>query len=134
VGYNPGVMTAQSASEGTFFSGAGGTFFFPGIIDNGGGRVSFISGSLTGAVNGVNGDGLLATLSFTAVGGGSTTLSIFNLSAFDSFGEGTVMSASNGTVQVNGTPEPPASWYLVGVAPLLFALWRRSGHSEINLR
>jgi hypothetical protein len=124
LGFDSSVLSATSVSEGSFLSAKGGTFFFPGLIDNAGGTVSFIAGSLTGPGSGAYGDGLLATLSFTAIGAGASTLGFFNLAGLDSFGEDLSLSTAPATVFVfptAGSPEP-ASYFLAGGALLIFAL------------
>jgi cohesin domain-containing protein len=109
VGFDPTVLAANSVSEGAFLPGAGATIFFPGTIDNVGGTISFNAGSLTGAVSGAIGSGTLATLSFTSLGSGSSSVGLFNVSAFDSFGEGIALTTSGGTVRISGVPEPSSA-------------------------
>jgi hypothetical protein len=87
IGFDPTILSAVSVTEGPFLASAGTTSFFPGFIDNAGGTISFIADSLTGAIAGASGDGTLATISFSALATGTSSVGIFNVEAFDSFGE-----------------------------------------------
>jgi hypothetical protein len=83
--------------------------FFGGSIDNIGGSITFVADSLIGAGLGAHGSGILTTISFTALGVGSSAVSLFNVSAFDSFGEGIAVTSTNSAVNVGAStvvPEP----------------------------
>ena len=44
LGFDPGLLSALSVTEGTFLPSGGSTFFLPGTIDNVGGTVTFRRG------------------------------------------------------------------------------------------
>src|ERR1017187_6017230 len=67
IGFNPGVLSAASVTEGSLFSSIG-VFFSPGLIDNIGGTITFIGDSLSGPGPGVSTDGTLATIAFDTIG------------------------------------------------------------------
>jgi hypothetical protein len=105
IGFDPSVVSANSVVEGSFLAGVGATSFFPGIIDNVGGTISFIANSLIGPIFGASGDGVLATISLTSIGAGTSSIGVFNAELFDSFGQAIPLTTSNGSVTVN----PPVS-------------------------
>src|SRR5579872_3309794 len=67
IGFNPGILSATSITEGLFLPGGGTTFFIPGTIDNIGGTISSNADTLIGAISGVSGSGTLAIIDFTAL-------------------------------------------------------------------
>ena len=112
--FNPSVLAAVSSSEGTFLPSGGGTFFVPGTIDNVGGTVSATADTLLTAITGVSGSGALATFDFTAIGPGSSSLSIANVTLLDSNLNSIPNTAGGGSVTVtNPTPLPAAAWLLL---------------------
>jgi hypothetical protein len=86
VTFDPALFQAVGVTEGGFLSAAGTTFFDGGTIDNGGGMVTFVFGTLIGPGAGASGSGLLAHIDFDTVGGFLSTGSfqISNLVALDS--------------------------------------------------
>jgi hypothetical protein len=111
--YDPAVIAANSVTEGDFLLLAGATVFDGGTIDNTDGNISLIFDTLSSAISGSSGTGVLATFSFTALGGGDSPLQLANLTALDSsFNDVTLMPAA-GLVSV--TPEP-ATWLLAAFA------------------
>jgi hypothetical protein len=64
--------------EGPFLPSGGGTSFFEGFVDNSAGTITFVADTLTGDVPGVNGDGVLARVSFTAIAAGSSPFTLSN--------------------------------------------------------
>jgi Cohesin domain len=123
VDYTPSVLSAVGVTEGTFLLTAGATFFVPGTIDNVGGSISFIADTLIGAVAGVSGDGVLAEIEFTAVGPGSSPISISNEILLDSNLNVITDSVVGGSVTVDGSqvvPEPTSlSVLLAGIVVML---------------
>jgi adhesin HecA-like repeat protein len=97
LGFNPSVVRADGVTEGSFLATGGSTLFIPGSIDNVGGAVSNNGDTLLTAISGVSGGGTLASFEFTAVGGGSSSLDIFNTIVLDS-------SLSGITTTVQNTP------------------------------
>jgi hypothetical protein len=120
IGFDSSILSAGSVSEGPFLAAGGGTTFFPGLIDNVGGSVSFIADSLTGAVPGVSGGGRLITIGFSAIGLGVSPVDVFNVTALDSFGEGILVSTAGATVTPFAGPEPASvGFVLAGTLALL---------------
>jgi hypothetical protein len=70
--YDPTLLSLQEVTEGTFFSSEGETFFYR-DIDNQGGSV-LIDCAILGRDLSVSGEGTLATLSFTCLEVGSTSI------------------------------------------------------------
>ena len=71
IAFDPAILEALSASQGTLLAGSGG--FVPGTIDNGAGTVGFTIDSLIGPIPGINADGtlgqlLLSTLAAASLG------------------------------------------------------------------
>jgi Cohesin domain len=134
LGFNSAVLAAISVAEGPFLDSGGPTIFVPGAIDNAGGSIAANADILNGPVSGVSGDGILLTASFRALGAGSSQITLFNLIALDSFGEGFTPAISNSTVTVapvTGVPEPGATLLLSsGAAGLLALLRARSSRSS----
>src|SRR5450756_44632 len=60
--YNPSILSSVSVSEGSFLLTGGTTFFIAGAIYNATGVVSGTADTLLGAITGVNGGGILATV------------------------------------------------------------------------
>lgn len=82
LGFLPaGLLSASPATEGDFFGL--GTSFFSGTVDNGAGTITSMANAFSGDT-GVTGDGILASISFQAIGGGSVDLSLSNVMLFDS--------------------------------------------------
>lgn len=132
LGFDPNVLTATGIAEGSFLSSGGATFFIPGDIDNLAGSVSFTANSLLG-FDGVDGSGTLARISFTAVGVGSSAVTIFNAVVLDSTLSGVMLATSRGNVSVaqgqTTTVPEPSSLTLACIAALLAI-----GRSAVNGR
>jgi general secretion pathway protein D len=116
LGFNPAVLEATAVSEGTFLSTGGPTIFVPGAIDNVGGTIAANADILDGAVSGVSGSGNLLSVTFLAIGAGSSDVQVFNLFALNSFGLGLTETTSGSTVTVTApaTAPEPGSWLLLG--------------------
>lgn len=124
IGFDPVKLQATSVAEGAFLGTGGGTIFFPGTIDNTGGTITLIANILGTAVPGVNGNGTLARISFSAIGPGDSPVGIFNATALDSFGQGIALTSTGGTVTVAGTaiPEPSFAFALIFALGVLLVL------------
>jgi cohesin domain-containing protein len=126
--FNPEVLSATSVSEGPFLLSGGTTAFVPGSIDNVGGEISVTADSLVGAVPGVSGDGVLATLHFAALAAGTSDISLSNIILLDSNLVTLDSTSADGSVTIGATtlPEPaPALTMLAGSLAILALFVRR---------
>ena len=105
VSFDPAVLSTTSVSEGGFLSSGGSTFFVPGMIDNVSGTVTLTAGSLEGPVPGVSGSGTLATILFTGVGFGASSVTFSNVVLLDS-GGGDIAATTTQNGSVTVVPEP----------------------------
>jgi hypothetical protein len=126
LGFDPSILAATSTTEGSFLPTGGSTFYIPGTVDNSGGAVTFTAGILDGALSGVTGAGVLSSVNFTALAAGTSAITLFNIVAIDSFGQGRAVTATNGTVNVSAsggaTPEPSTLFLTtLGFAGLVLA-------------
>jgi len=115
--FTPGVVSAGTATEGSFLGSGGSTFFIAGINDNTGGSVTNNANTLLTAISGVSGGGTLEVFDFTATHSGSAAFSLQNVTLLDSQLQSIGASLSGATVTVKGStsvPEPSSA--------LLFAL------------
>jgi hypothetical protein len=129
LGFDPSLLSANSISEGAFLPSGGATLFIDGTIDNGAGTLSDTSDALNGAVPGVDGSGILATVSFTALASGTSRISLFNPILLDSgLADIPVDGIQTGSVTVlpgsTNVPEP-SSFVLLGIGLTSLALGRR---------
>lgn len=86
----------------------GPTSFTGGVIDNFGGSVTGISGSLIGSVPGHDGTGDLVQLSLTALAPGTAEIDLKNLVLLDSTGQAIVATALSHQIDVRPVPLPGA--------------------------
>lgn len=118
--FSPIVLAAEGVSEGGFLSAGGPTIFIPGEIDNALGTISFAADSLLGAVPGADGDGILASITFRALGVGSSMIDVANLILLDSSLADIYFSTAGGLADIqNGSSVPvpvPATISLLCVA------------------
>ena len=115
VDFVPGILSASSVTEGAFLQTAGPTTFIPGSIDNAAGSISFNADTLIGSIPGASGSGTLLSIEFEAVSGGTSPITISNVTLLDSTLAAITATANNGAVTVQvGAPEPGALG-LVGV-------------------
>jgi cohesin domain-containing protein/PEP-CTERM motif-containing protein len=119
--FNPAVLRANSAAEGTFLVSGGG--FTTGTIDNIGGIVPNNADTLIGAILGVSGAGTLVLFDFTALAQGTSAFTISNVLLFDSTLTNPLNFTTTGgsvtVVPATVVPEP-SSLMLLGAG--LFAL------------
>lgn len=131
VGFDPAILEALGIAEGAFLPGGGATLFIDGTIDNTGGTITDTGGVLNGGVIGVDGSGVLATVTFRALATGSSAISLFNPILLDSnLADIAADALAAGSVTVdpgpNGVPLPSA----LSLAMLGLALMRRSAVSR----
>ena len=100
--FDASILSANDpVVEGTFLSDVGGTAFFPGFVDNSLGTISFIANALTGNDPGATGNGVLARVSFNAIGTGTAALSL-TPGPF-----GSLIRDANGDLVVDADPNSP---------------------------
>lgn len=131
LGFDPTILNANSIDEGPFLATGGSTFFIPGTIDNTAGSISFTGNSLLTAISGVNGSGVLATVSFTAVGAGTSPVNLFNVELLDSSLSGTDTTVANGSV-TTVVPEPTGLGFAGFGLVALALLWQRRNGTRPN--
>jgi len=109
VGYDNSVLRFEGATVGPLLGRTGRTVTALGPDDDqAAGSVRFSAFSLPGAPA-PSGDGLLAELSFTAVGTGSSSLALASALLVDSLGDSTEAGGANVAVSVlDAAPEPTA--------------------------
>jgi hypothetical protein len=71
--FNPNVLECTGFEEGTFLSDVGGTYWFPGTINNTAGFITAHASTLLGEIT-ASGDGQLAYLTFTVKASGISDL------------------------------------------------------------
>lgn len=118
LGFDPTILSATSITEGAFLALGGDTLYIDGMIDNASGTVSNTADVLNGAVPGVSGTGILATVHFDALATGISDINIFNTVFLDSsLSDIQVSNISSGRVTVSnsGIPAPePSTLFLAG--------------------
>ncbi|PZP35686.1 MAG: PEP-CTERM sorting domain-containing protein [Roseateles depolymerans] len=122
--FDPTVLQVGSVTEGAFLGTGGETTWFGGATDNATGSVSFIINSLNGAVPGVNGSGVLATIHFDTVGAGTSSISFSETTLLDSTITAIATQSVAGSVTVSAVPEP-SSYLLMALGAAGLAVWRR---------
>lgn len=106
--YDHTVLKAINIIEGPFLAIGGSTFFIPGSIDNTAGIVSFTGNTLIGAIPGVSGGGILASLTFESIGVGSSGLGFQDVLLLDSSINLADVNTYSGLISIvtNTVPEP----------------------------
>ena len=98
--YNPTLLQANLVTEGPFLASAGSTAFIPGVIDNTTGLISLVSALFVDLFP-PSGNGVLATVQFTALSPGLSPLTASNV--FLNFSD-SGFTVTNGSVCVTGSP------------------------------
>ena len=123
LGFGPaGLVSASPASEGSFLGA--GTTFGGGTVNNILGTITTMFNALSGPIPGVDGDGILASISFDAMSAGTATFSLSNVMLVDSNGDDIFFShpddAFSATVNIapltGGAVPEPSSLALLGLA------------------
>lgn len=132
VSYDPTLLRANSIVEGSFFP-AGAGFFIPGDIDNALGSIALSGDALIGEIFGASGSGTLARLNFTALGPGTSTVSLTDLfmldSAFDEIAGDTQGASVTAAASTTAPIPEPGTMMLFGSG--LLAVWR--GRRKLGL-
>ncbi len=121
--FNPHVLAAQSVTEGALFANTNDSFFSPGAIDNSAGTITLVVDTLLTSTVGVAGPGTLATVQFTALTGGTSSIDFSPLNDLileDSQGNNLIVTATSGSVAVASTPELPTFYVLAPALGLIF--------------
>jgi hypothetical protein len=132
INYDARYLRALNVTEGAFLGTAGSTV--SGVLGMDTGFIDFVYGSLLGPIPGASGSGLLASITFEAIGAGTSALSFADAIFLDSVGDditgltalsgqGVVLADPGGPVDV---PEP-ASVLLFGAGLAGAAALRRRG-------
>jgi hypothetical protein len=79
LGYNPSILRADLVTEGPFLSSFGTTVFTPGVINNTTGVISLVANSFVDLTPPPSGSGALASVQFTALRPGFSSLSASNV-------------------------------------------------------
>lgn len=132
VSFDPGVLSAQDITEGSFLATGGATFFIPGVIDNVAGLISFTANTLLGPDRGVSGSGPLALVAFSAIGTGMSPVDLSGVLLLNSTLADISADVIAGAVDVRDNsgsiPEPATFWLLaLGAGWLGLDRLRRSG-------
>ena len=136
--FQPGLLSATSVTEGGFLSTGGSTIFIPGMIDNSAGFVRFTADTLVGSVLGVNGTGTLATINFSAISPGTSSVTIFSPTLLDSqllpiFADS--VSGSSVSIETAAVPEPDNQvLILLALGTILVCPLLRAGLTAGNAR
>ena len=128
VAFNAAILSASTVFEGSFLAGGGNTLFIPGAIDNILGTITLTAGVLQGPVPGVSGSGPLATLRFTGLADGTSTIALSNAVLVNSASSDIAATTQSGSVSV-GIPEP-ATGFMAALALLAITFAAPTGKSS----
>ena len=120
-GFDPTVLRFLGVSEGNFLSDLGPTNFMDGMVDNTAGSVSYVANSMTGAVFGRSGSGVLLDFRLLATGGGLTTLRLPNVLFLNSSFEELALVSSPLDILIGPAAVPLPGTLLLLTAGLLAA-------------
>ncbi len=115
VNFNPGVLSANSMSEGPLLKSGGTTFFDGGTINNSTGTISFTFDTMLGAGPGVNGSGVLTTANFTSLASGMTAITLSDVLFLDANFNTIPVTVSGGSVNVQAVPDESSAIFLLGI-------------------
>lgn len=124
--FDPTLVNITGLSEGPAMATAGTTFFVPGAFDNVNGLLGLTGDTLIGPISGFAGSGVLASLSFKAIGAGIGDIAVNDTFLLDSsFSEiTTTVNSTSINVLANTVPEPSGILLMLVGLPLL--VWFRS--------
>src|SRR3954453_1645760 len=81
--FDPAILSAQAVDEAGYFL-SNGVSFSPGSIDDAAGNIRFIADALRGSSPAFDGSTALASLTFAAIGAGTTHVVSANMMLLDS--------------------------------------------------
>jgi hypothetical protein len=115
--FDPSILSALSVTQGPFLLSVSGntTDFFAGNIFNATGDIIFVNEAVQSGGAAVSGSGVLATINFQALAAGTSPINLRNVILEGEEGGLDDVSAVDGSVDVNGVPEPSTLviWSLV---------------------
>jgi len=103
--YNTYLLDAIDVAEGDFLKSGGDTFVSKMEINDTAGYV-WVAITLMSAPSGVSGNGTLATITFEAISGGTSTLGLYDTILGDSYGNPIPHTVENGTISIGGKGNP----------------------------
>lgn len=134
--FDPAVLAAQTVTEGALFASTNDSFFFPGLIDNSAGTISFVLDTLLGPGPGVAGPGTIAMIEFEAIGAGTSSINFSpaqDLIFQDSIGNLLTVAAMPVTVYANTPEAGSGALLLTGIVMLCLGAMRRRNSSAKKL-
>lgn len=78
------LVQAITVKDGAFLPGSGPTYFSRGVIDNGGGAILNIIGTLVASPSGASGSGTLANITFQGIAAGTPQITLTKITLLDS--------------------------------------------------
>lgn len=127
--FDPTLVNITGVTEGPALATAGTTFFVPGAFDNVNGLLGLTGDTLIGPISGFTGSGVLALLSFTAVGAGVGDITLNDVLMLDSTFAviATTVNSASLEVKTSSVPEPSGLLLmLVGLPIMVLFRNRRS--------
>ena len=118
------MVQGTTITEGPFLSAFGTSLFGAGVIDNGTGLISIVTGAYVDVPPNPSGDGVLAEIQFLAIFPGVSPLALSNV-FLNLSGEGSEIASGQITVTGVGPPEIPEPTTLALIAGGLVLLGRR---------
>ncbi|MES1262283.1 MAG: cohesin domain-containing protein [Acidobacteriota bacterium] len=124
--FDPAVLQAIGVREGPFLSSSGATFFLAGQIDNRAGLIAFTADTLSGAVPGASGAGILTWIDLYTSRTGRSQLLLSNVVLLDSALEDSPFTLQAGEAVVSAAaPEPATLTTVAALAICCLPLCRR---------
>lgn len=131
--FNPFFLSAGSITEGPFLPSGGTTSFIPGTVDNTLGTITATADTLIGAIPGVNGSGVLASVDFQALGVGNSPITLSNVILLNSDINDIPVSIVDASITVTPISEP-SGWLLLSTAGFALLIWRWGWWKKLGIR